>query len=289
MPSWEAVERQCESLLDLLDRQRLAARVQPVQLTLEEAAIVFGSGDAVKLVSRGVHLAYAERAAARSDSHLPRMEVCPILLLRGETGGWYWISHPDHDMHMIEVPHGETRHPQHFSDVAAASDALLALVRSRLVSMPAQPVDIVTLEEAERGRGHGFSPIHRLHDFPGDANHYLIYSGQAPHFVWRDDPRWASCSFHEVAAAVAAGVQIDGGGLVRSFPHRSFFTTKEQHFCGHALMHAKRVTARSEAFDAPAVCHLHAFEKRLCCRTCALSPLCLADAGFSKDLPCPSP
>jgi hypothetical protein len=256
-------------------------RMVPFGRPLEAAQIpvVIGPAD-ITHAMRAVLVTYVSTPTGLEV--VPTVHMVPEMLLHRKEGGWFRVRRNE----KFRLPHEAREMPNHLGDISAAHERLSNDVCAAI----GRPLTFITVEESYANSWLGTCT-------PGvlsvSAESFLIVTGAHTHFVIAPDDH-RGCPFHGSGAATAAAAGLGFTIAGPSAHHTTSFGDGTAHHCAHRTMrqlkeaqvndtNRDRFAPRGSVEDGP-FCKIWAFERFLCCQTCAFREIC--KQSIARSMPC---
>lgn len=276
----EAIDARFNEIYSQLAYAELALELEPMRV----ANLGFHIPRGAKITAmRGLHLLYVEDEELYSVK--PKIQVSPLLFLRGSEGPWLTVESRD----ARKIPIKEEDLPEHLNEICMIADRLSTDAAAALATT------LIWVPIVEHyANGDSFELLPGVKEM-AKRNEFVIVTGEQRHYL-REEPTVPNCPFHNWTESLRARTQWPEASAVSlpSVHDRAFFATPTNHHCSHSQVHRmksepitsinrSRCGTRSGK-DQAAFCEIWSIEHFLCCRTCIFEEIC--DKAVAFRLPC---
>jgi len=278
------LEERFEEIFGWLEHQHVLNKAQPL---LASQVPFHVRSDLIDQVMHGLHVKYIEQKGIYEIS--PVVQVSPVLFVRSLFGAWFQVESQRTDY----IPHRVEDLAGHLGRVSTMASQLLCDVNNALGSghvalgLEAHYSDPESFKELPGVREIGHE------EGPDASQDLLVVTGSETHYLLAE-PTVPECPYHDWTQSKEAGCEFRSSIEVRSVEPRSFFKSREPHYCSHRLVaaaKAEQITAENRDRTGnrsgrvgEAFCEVWRLDEYLCCRTCVFQDVCTKAEAFS--LPC---
>lgn len=277
------VMRHAEELERLLSYSSLARQTEPISSARVRAFIDPAS---VRTVAKALRVLRTEDELWSSS--VPRIEVCPLLILAGEGGARIVVHGNTNDR---EVPFArDSGILEHLAEVEADARSLWTDTERCLQAPLPSPTPIARLVADPMSPWWG--PVIPVPDQSETRapRRFFVLTGDRSHFL-DPEPAYHGCSGHEFDTLTLAGKARGTAPIVApSVSPRAFFPNRSVHHCCNKAIHDGRLGEGGSSAtpgDSPddirprsPLCFVREIDEFLCCRSCVFKSVCTVDARF---------